>query len=71
MVRRGVAYRSNQLNPISPADLKKTADLGLKTDFDLRTAEEREAKPDVLPARVTDVCSLMPKGTARQKSRKC
>jgi hypothetical protein len=30
---------------ISPADLKKIADLGLKNDFDLRTAEEREAKP--------------------------
>src|SRR5271163_3387008 len=46
LVRRGVAYRSNQLNPISPADLKKIAALGLKNDFDLRTVEEREAKPD-------------------------
>jgi protein-tyrosine phosphatase len=55
VVRRGVAYRSNQLNPISSADLKKIADLGLKTDFDLRTAEEREAKPDVLPTGVTEV----------------
>jgi protein-tyrosine phosphatase len=55
MVRRGVAYRANQLNPISPADLKKIADLGLKNDFDLRTAEEREAKPDILPPGVKDV----------------
>ena len=55
MVRRGVAYRANQLNPISPTDLKKIADLGLKNDFDLRTAEEREAKPDILPPGVKDV----------------
>jgi protein-tyrosine phosphatase len=55
MVRRGVAYRSNQLNPISPDDMKKIADLGLKNDFDLRTAEEREAKPDELPAGVKNV----------------
>lgn len=55
MVRRGIAYRANQLNPISPADLKKIADLGLKNDFDLRTAEEREAKPDILPPGVKDV----------------
>jgi protein tyrosine/serine phosphatase len=55
MVRRGIAYRANQLNPISPADLKKIADLGLKNDFDLRTAEEREAKPEILPPGVKDV----------------
>jgi protein-tyrosine phosphatase len=55
MVRRGVAYRSNQLNPISADDLKKIAALGLKNDFDLRTAEEREAKPDELPAGVKNI----------------
>jgi protein-tyrosine phosphatase len=55
VVRRGVAYRSNQLNPISADDMKKIAALGLKNDFDLRTAEEREAKPDELPAGVKNV----------------
>jgi protein-tyrosine phosphatase len=55
MVRRGVAYRSNQLNPISADDMKKIAGLGLKNDFDLRTVEEREAKPDELPAGVKNV----------------
>jgi protein-tyrosine phosphatase len=55
MVRRGVAYRSNQLNPINADDLKKIAALGLKNDFDLRTVEEREAKPDVLPPGVKNV----------------
>ena len=55
MVRRGLAYRSNQLNPISPDDMKRIAALGLKNDFDLRTAEERDAKPDQLPAGVKEV----------------
>jgi protein-tyrosine phosphatase len=55
MVRRGVAYRSNQLNPVSPEDMKKLASLGLKNDFDLRAAGEREAKPDQLPAGVKNV----------------
>jgi protein-tyrosine phosphatase len=55
VVRRGVAYRSNQLNPISAPDMKKLAALGLKNDFDLRTAEERETKPDELPAGVKNV----------------
>lgn len=55
MVRRGVAYRSNQLNSISAEDMKKISALGLKNDFDLRTAEERAAKPDELPAGVKDV----------------
>ena len=55
IVRRGIAYRSNQLNPINPDDMKKIAALGLKNDFDLRTAEEREAKPDELPGGVKNV----------------
>ncbi len=55
VVQRGIAYRSNQLNPIAPDDMKKLAALGLKNDFDLRTAEEREAKPDQLPAGVNNV----------------
>ena len=55
LVRRGVAYRSNQLNPIAPDDMKKLAALGLKNDFDLRAAGEREAKPDQLPAGVKNV----------------
>ena len=55
VVRRGVLYRSNQLNPIAPDDMKRLAALGLRNDFDLRTAEERDAKPDQLPAGVKDV----------------
>lgn len=55
VVRTGLLYRSNQLNPISPDDLKKIAALGLINDFDLRTVAERCAHPDVLPAGVTNV----------------
>jgi protein-tyrosine phosphatase len=55
VVQRGVAYRSNQLNPVVPDDMRKLAALGLKNDFDLRAAGEREAKPDQLPAGVKNV----------------
>jgi protein-tyrosine phosphatase len=55
VVRRGVAYRSNQLNPISPGDLQKIAALGLKSDYDLRTEAERQARPDQLPPGVKNV----------------
>jgi protein-tyrosine phosphatase len=55
VVRRGVAYRSNQLNPISPGDLQKIAALGLKNDYDLRTEAERQARPDQLPPGVKNV----------------
>jgi protein-tyrosine phosphatase len=55
VVRRGLAYRSNELNPISPGDMKKAAELGLINDFDLRTAEERKVRPDELPPGVKNV----------------
>jgi protein-tyrosine phosphatase len=55
VVRYGVAYRSNQLNPIAPDDMNKIAALGLKVDFDLRTAIEREERPDELPPGVANV----------------
>jgi protein-tyrosine phosphatase len=55
VVRRGVAYRSNELNPVNAGDMEKIAALGLKNDFDLRTASERQAKPDELPPGVKNV----------------
>jgi Tyrosine phosphatase family len=33
VVRRGIAYRSDQLNPITPGDMKKLAALGLRKDL--------------------------------------
>ena len=55
VVRRGLVYRASQLNPISPDDLKKIARLGLVTDYDLRTAQERNASPDELLPGVKNV----------------
>jgi protein-tyrosine phosphatase len=55
VVRYGVAYRSNELNPISPDDMKKVAALGLKNDSDLRTADERKERPNEPPPGVNNV----------------
>jgi protein-tyrosine phosphatase len=55
VVRRGLVYRSNKLNPVSQGDLKKIARLGLVADYDLRTAQERSASPDELPPGVKNV----------------
>jgi protein-tyrosine phosphatase len=54
-IRRGMLFRSNQLNPVSDADLARLAALHLKSDFDLRTAAERNARPDQLPAGVRNI----------------
>jgi protein-tyrosine phosphatase len=48
-VARGLVYRSNQLSGIPEGDMEKLAALGLKVDYDLRTADERDARPDELP----------------------
>lgn len=45
-VRRGLLYRSMELDALSDADLPRFGELGLRTVFDLRTAAERTAKPD-------------------------
>ena len=51
-VATGLVYRSNQLSEISPEDMEKLAALNLKYDYDLRTAEEREKRPDEIPSGV-------------------
>lgn len=48
-VRFGLVYRSSQLSGIVAADMDAIAALKLKSDYDLRTAEEREKRPDELP----------------------
>jgi protein-tyrosine phosphatase len=55
MVRSRLIYRSDQLNPVHPDDVRKLSALGLKTVFDLRNAEERKNRPDQLPPGVADV----------------
>jgi protein-tyrosine phosphatase len=54
-VARGLVYRSNQLYNIGASDMLLLAKLNLKNDFDLRTAPERNAKPDELPVGVNNV----------------
>jgi protein-tyrosine phosphatase len=48
-VRAGQLYRSVELNHLQGEDLERFANLGLRTVFDLRTAAERSAEPDVVP----------------------
>jgi len=55
VVRRKLLYRSSQLSEVSPGDLEKIAALGLKNNYDLRTAQERAAAPDQLPPGVNDI----------------
>jgi protein-tyrosine phosphatase len=54
-VRQGIAFRSEKLHPVAPADQPRLAALGLSQVFDLRTAAERAAKPDQLPPGVQDI----------------
>jgi protein-tyrosine phosphatase len=54
-VAAALVYRSNQLSGISPADMEQLAALGLKNAYDLRTAPEREARPEELPPGVNYV----------------
>lgn len=46
VVRRGQLYRSVLLARLSDPDLRKIEELGLRTVFDLRTADESTASPD-------------------------
>lgn len=54
-VAKGLVYRSNQLSGIQPEDMQKLSMLGLKESLDLRTWDERSARPDELPSGVTYV----------------
>ncbi|MFD3489810.1 tyrosine-protein phosphatase [Streptomyces sp. NPDC058690] len=49
-VRMGVLYRSEDMGRLTDADLAKLQRLGIRTDIDFRTAGERTASPDRLPA---------------------
>lgn len=54
-VRKGLLYRSEQLGHVAGADMPELAGLGLKKIYDLRTAAERAALPDEVPAGAQDV----------------
>lgn len=55
VVRLGVVYRSGELNPITRDDTNNLDALGLRNDFDLRTAAGRKKRPDDLLPGVKDV----------------
>jgi protein-tyrosine phosphatase len=55
IVKTKLLYRSSQLARVSAADKEKLAALGLTAVYDLRTADERKALPDELPAGATAV----------------
>lgn len=55
VVATGLIYRSNQLSGIPPKDMEQLGKLGLKNAFDLRTAEERNKRPEELPPGVNYV----------------
>jgi protein-tyrosine phosphatase len=44
-----LVYRSDQPNPVTPEDLLRLGELGLRTVFDLRTEEEAAECPDQVP----------------------
>jgi protein-tyrosine phosphatase len=48
-VRTGLLFRSVELNHLQGEDLDAFAELGIRTVFDMRTAPERSAEPDVVP----------------------
>lgn len=48
-VRTGQLYRSTELNHLGGEDLDRFTELGIRAVFDLRTAVERAAEPDVVP----------------------
>ncbi|WP_072687224.1 tyrosine-protein phosphatase [Rhodococcus marinonascens] len=63
-VRSGVYYRSTDLSRVADSDMAVLANLGIRTVYDLRTAGEREAAPDILPdgARAVALDVLADKG---------
>ncbi|QEO14656.1 tyrosine-protein phosphatase [Agromyces intestinalis] len=53
-IRLGEVYRSTELGRVDADDLRRFAELRVRTIFDLRTAVEREASPDRVPDGVRD-----------------
>ena len=49
-VRRGLLFRSTELDKLQGDDLDAFAKLGVRSVYDLRTAAERTAQPDRVPA---------------------
>ncbi|QYB03598.1 tyrosine-protein phosphatase [Rhodococcus sp. USK10] len=63
-VRTGVFYRSTDLSRVADTDMPALDGLGIRMVYDLRTADERAAAPDILPngARAVALDVLADKG---------
>lgn len=48
-VKRGLLYRSAEFADLADADLAAFSELGIRSVYDLRTADERSANPNTLP----------------------
>jgi protein-tyrosine phosphatase len=48
-VRRGLVYRSTELNQLAGADMATFAALGIRSVYDLRSVKERTQQPDHIP----------------------
>lgn len=55
LVRSGLVYRSTDLGQLTDVDVPALDALGIATVFDLRTVEEREIRPDRVPAGAKEV----------------
>ncbi len=58
IVRRGLIYRSDNLNTLTDADLERFGRMGLKVVYDFRLAVERERQPSRLPKAGPDIVLL-------------
>lgn len=54
-VRTGVVFRSVDLGRLDATGIAQVSELGVRTVYDLRTAAERDARPDRLPSGIEEV----------------
>ncbi len=57
-VAKSLVYRSYQLSDIEHGDMKRLGELNPKVAYDLRTAEEKQKRPDELPRGVNYIWLL-------------
>jgi protein-tyrosine phosphatase len=67
MVKRGILFRSDELSRLSHKDREKLSALNLKTICDLRTPNERKAKPDRLPSPANSTLVSVPIYPSREE----
>jgi protein-tyrosine phosphatase len=56
--RWGLVYRADGLQSLTPGDVERYAELGIRTTYDLRRDSEREQRPNRVPS--TSLCITTP-----------